>query len=229
MHEGNFIKCDQCNKQFSIFSGKHTLAIHKSNVHGNFRLRCSLCDYTCRQRRSLNDHISAVHENNPKLMCNVCENLFLSERSLKNHILYLHSGKLFSCKECPRNLSCFRRLRMHMKSFHGNQIIKCSMCDFRSKSERQAEEHNQTKHNGVKYTCNQCDYESEILKELKGHQNENGHNATYANTGLLCKAILKFMCKQCTKAKHTTVTSAISAPARQEQLDGTRKLNIRKA
>ena len=54
-------------------------------------------------------------------------------------------------------------------------------------------------------------------------------NAIYANTGLLCKAISKSMCKQCTKAKHTTVMSAISVLARQEQWDGTRRLNIQQA
>ena len=183
MHEGEFIKCDQCDKQFTFTRGVTYLARHISNEHEGFRLKCSLCDYTCRQRRSLEGHISTVREKEPKVECNLCGKLFLGERSLKGHIYTIHTRKAISCIECPKNLSSMGSLKMHFKSFH--QIIKCNMCDFRSKDQPQAEKHNQEKHNGVKYTCNQCDYESQIFKDLDEHQNENKHEG------------MKFQCHLC--------------------------------
>ena len=103
--EGKFIKCDQCNKQFSYDSGKSALSRHISIDHELFRFECTVCHYTCKSKYTLKGHTFAVHEDNPKLKCDACEKVFTGKQSLNAHKHIAHTRKATSCKECMSKIS----------------------------------------------------------------------------------------------------------------------------
>ncbi|XP_066138898.1 zinc finger protein 142-like isoform X1 [Euwallacea fornicatus] len=103
--------------------------------------KCSLCDFTSRNRMQLNKH----------------------ER--EEHI----KTKFFRCSKCTYVTHIKARYTKHVK-YHSMPMIKCDMCDFRTPYKWNLDRHCKN-HNGKgAFRCSACNFTADIKQSLTVHE-----------------------------------------------------------
>ncbi|KAJ1367329.1 hypothetical protein KIN20_028222 [Parelaphostrongylus tenuis] len=92
------LTCGECGRKFARLSG---LRKHKQVIHRNYRIMCPYegCGHPgFRYKKSLTDHIRAVHTHVRPYVCTTCGKAFVSYNHLKSHSFTHSSESTFHCK-----------------------------------------------------------------------------------------------------------------------------------
>ena len=97
IQEGN--KSIKCTFCETSFNQMKSMKLHISSVHeGKKPFKCSTCDYKTSTKQHLSLHISSVHEGKKPFKCSTCDYKCSQKGSLTGHIAAVHGGKkLFKC------------------------------------------------------------------------------------------------------------------------------------
>ena len=103
-----------------------------SKINMNKSQDCPICDYRCKTKSSLKDHIDAIHEEKKPHKCSICDYSCKSESNLKRHIDAIHEGKKpHECSICDYSCATKAHLKHHIDAVHeGKKPYKCSICDY---------------------------------------------------------------------------------------------------
>ena len=85
---------------------------------------CASCNETFTQKRNLNDHIQALHENIRNQQCQLCNFTCSFESNLKKHVKTVHEKlREFKCDHCTKSFSAKNNLKKHKATLHNDLWI----------------------------------------------------------------------------------------------------------
>ncbi|KAK6177349.1 hypothetical protein SNE40_015468 [Patella caerulea] len=110
-------KCSDCS--FSTKSSS-LLKSHIQTVHDYNRetFNCVICNFECKQKRTLMDHMLSHDDNCQVLVCDICKKTYISHEKLKRHLLTHSTERPFGCVLCSSTFKIQGRLTDHIKSVH---------------------------------------------------------------------------------------------------------------
>jgi len=191
VHMGIKFLCDQCDYQGNTsnllrehMAAKHMEAFacphcdysavtirwlkeHIKNKHPELKggdLQCDRCEFSTNTYKSLNIHISIVHNSdNPRP-----ETVMVKKEGKDGeYIVYKKGSKApAACSECDFVAADSGALKTHKAFKHKIGDLKCDECDFVGAWSHQLDQHK--KEHGV-YGCDQCSYIATLAKDLKKH------------------------------------------------------------
>ena len=116
-----------CKKCEMTFPDRYNLRKHQKN-HDFKYLQCSICSYSCSNKRRLWEH-SLIHNNVKPFECDLCNNQFRTKQLIKRH-QYVHHNPAYKnpnrenkCSQCERSFDRKMRLENHMAN-HITKTIK---------------------------------------------------------------------------------------------------------
>jgi len=183
----------------------------KTRIFSNW-LECKLCEYKCRKRNPLQNHMLEEH-NEIIYLCEHCDEMFKDKAEMQEHEKTIHGGIKYPCPEfdCPYTTSDVKELEEHVE-IHQDFVIPCEFCEYKAQSMRKLNDHMDESHEGIKYYCGQCEYNATKREELKSHEDMmHKHNIascsrcdfTTANAKLLKSheetfhKTIEYKCSQC--------------------------------
>ena len=109
---------NRCSHCEKSFVNQKTLEQHITSQHFGVRLRCPDCDKDYDNKANLNRHIKAIHEG-IGYQCEECEHVSSDYSNMKRH-KRLHSSELemFDCTKCDFQCNDKGNLKSHMKRMH---------------------------------------------------------------------------------------------------------------
>lgn len=116
-HTKTQLFCNLCTNTFYTEPG---LRKHVEKDHDYYQ--CPLCDFNSKTRKSLNQHIVAMHKQ-LKLMCPYCEFYTNYKSNLNRHILAKHTSTKICCTLCFYQTTRPVYLTNHVNKYHSD-IIK---------------------------------------------------------------------------------------------------------
>ncbi|XP_018335315.1 PR domain zinc finger protein 5 isoform X4 [Agrilus planipennis] len=147
-HHRNY--CDICQTYFSI-----PRSDHNQRVHAGERIKCTICDKTCKGKKILEIHMRRVH---PRVLfpCSVCGKEFKSRFTLKLHHNGVHTEmKTTVCQVCGKDVKV-NYLHKHLNT-HKNNKKCCKICKKPYKSDAGARGCEDKHNNYKRYKCTICD------------------------------------------------------------------------
>ncbi|XP_025156001.1 zinc finger protein 624-like [Harpegnathos saltator] len=172
--------CNICKKGFNK---TEELKHHLSADHGQDMLCCETCGFTCKDKKSLDEHIIRKHTHEHKYMCDEegCGKKFKLKSDLTKHKRQNHSNEPYTCKKCGHVSSSFSEYRahnfMHLKrkvacqicgkeifkhklhihlKIHGEKTFACSICGKKFHRGTHLQRHMLTHSQQRPYACNIC-------------------------------------------------------------------------
>ena len=148
VHQDSRIKheCDTCGKSYSAL---YDLKEHVKTVHGNDKLLCESCPFSCRSRKTLFRHRSMEHSANAKsYTCLYCNKIFLEKEHYHGHINGHTGMRPYDCPTCKKTFKFKHHLTRHMLVCSGNygEKFKCDICNVCLKSSSSLKDHKDGKH-----------------------------------------------------------------------------------
>ena len=122
----------KCHICDRMFSIKKSLENHIEAVHGGKKpYKCKICDHCFTQSSGLSGHVKRAHEEK-KIECVIC-GAMISKNYIKEHMYSVHEGKKpFKCHVCESSFAESTKLRIHIKTRHEKKKpYKCDICDAR--------------------------------------------------------------------------------------------------
>ena len=109
-----------CQRCPKFLKNKESLKNHISGVHeGKYKSICHLCDKELATPIYLKIHINTIHEGHKKFVCPTCGQPFAQSQSLKKHVLLIHEKrKDHICETCGRAFSLKGDLKKHIMAIH---------------------------------------------------------------------------------------------------------------
>ena len=102
----------------------HTPEVKKKpRIFSNW-LQCKLCDYKCRKKNPLRNHMLEEH-NEIVYQCDHCDEMFKDKSEMQEHEKSVHGGIKYPCPEgdCPFTTSEVKELEEHVEIHLGNFIL----------------------------------------------------------------------------------------------------------
>ncbi|CAL4157474.1 unnamed protein product [Meganyctiphanes norvegica] len=129
---------------------------------------CTECNYTCKRRDKLKNHI-LNHSGEKPYACTFCD--FRCKRSdkLKSHIL-VHTGeKPFKCDYCEHRCKRKDNMKIHMMTHTGEKPYECQFCGYKCTTSDKLKTHTMI-HTGERpFSCTECEYKCTSKDKLKTH------------------------------------------------------------
>ena len=147
---------------------RRSLWRHKKISHDSVRYFCKLCDYKSTRKEHLNTHVSTIHLG-ISYLCDQCGYKATQECHLKRHKDAKHGLEQFYCNQCAYKTTLKSSLKNHVKSIHEGQRFKCDICDFLSASRSNLSKHTRAVHKQIRFKCEICDYESTTRGNIRTH------------------------------------------------------------
>ena len=150
IHEGQRIKCDECQLSFSVTS----LSSHKRRYHSNYFFECEDCSYGTKDNSSLKQHKKAEHEG-IRYKCTICPKETRSKYRLSQHIKQTHDNPEYHiCDQCNYKTTRKGCLLRHVR-IHGEKL-ECDKCPYTTAWKSLLRSHTEVEHLGLGHTCNIC-------------------------------------------------------------------------
>lgn len=133
-------------------------------------LECRQCEYKCRKRKPLQNHMLEEH-NEIIYLCEHCDDIFKDKSEMQEHERTVHGGIKYPCPEldCTFATSDVRELEEHV-DIHQDFVIPCELCEFKAQSIRKLNSHMCEKHEGCKVYCSFCEFHTGKPEILKSHE-----------------------------------------------------------
>ena len=143
----------------------------KPKIFSNW-LECKHCEYKCRKRKPLQNHMLEEH-NEIIYLCEHCDEMFRDKSELQEHERGIHGGIKYPCPEenCNYATPDIRDLEEHIE-IHLDYIVPCDLCEFKAQSIRKLNCHMEEVHAGpeCKFYCSFCEFTALKKEEVKIHQ-----------------------------------------------------------
>ena len=175
------IGCGRGRPKGSLNKPKNGLlpgVLKKPKIFSNW-LECKHCEYKCRKRKPLQNHMLEEH-NEIIYLCEHCDEMFKDKSELQEHERGIHGGIKYPCPEenCTYATPVIRDLeehlvKIHQDVMHQNNIASCSRCDFSTSNPKLLKCHEETFHKTVEYKCTQCDYKCNWESSLRQHTEQH--------------------------------------------------------
>ena len=149
MKEGNYVRCDECDKNISrkhlkehvksihlkikdysceqcpsMYATKSLLKQHLLRHKDEKNFKCKVCDKTFKMKRALNVH-SNIHTKERSYICDDCGKSFTDPSYFGRHKKEQHSEiNAFECKVCPQTFRTHLRLKKHLKTHSSKPEVK---------------------------------------------------------------------------------------------------------
>ncbi|XP_014226069.1 uncharacterized protein LOC106651891 [Trichogramma pretiosum] len=184
--------CQVCGEKFPNHS---TLVIHRNRTHKDGRtFTCHLCNRSMISQRSLDWHLSSIHNEvlperpekeesavdteTKRVACLKCNKTFKTETILRTHVKNSHTEKKpQKCLDCDEIFTSDVRLRHHMMVQHerleGTQ--KCPFCPKRFVNQLRLKTHMIAHSEERPFACDQCDFMLKTRIQLIKHK-QNRHS-----------------------------------------------------
>ncbi|XP_030383783.1 zinc finger protein 845 [Scaptodrosophila lebanonensis] len=160
--------CGKCEKGF----------YHKSERDAHEKLhtqsfRCDLCNFTTRNKASLDVHVQGQHLKKFSFQCEICNKCFGRRQGLNAHIQRVH-GIGHVCRDyfekgCTKSFSSMQQLNIHVRKVHHSTILLTDEIIF-SEDEVEAEEQ-QDEEQPAKRRCFKIDDTSIEFIGIEGQSN----------------------------------------------------------
>jgi KRAB domain-containing zinc finger protein len=170
------LQCNICNKSFTKNYNvtRHIRFVHSVNVY-----KCEHCNFVCKYRETIINHLTNSHIPGIKLsyQCTNCDKSFTTSARLKRHKkvhdinknIGLYIDKYTCCNDvfttCVQYLKHSSTLK-HRK-LKENQIVPCNICFLNFSSNRQLQLHKISEHDT--FYCAQCPCTFTSKKYLEKH------------------------------------------------------------
>ncbi|XP_075989293.1 uncharacterized protein LOC142985169 isoform X11 [Anticarsia gemmatalis] len=138
-------KCKLCDEKFDDY---WTKMHHMVQKHGAppISLKCTACDRTFTNRRSLARHVKKDHLMEREHVCSICDMQFFLKHYLDEH-MRVHTGvKKFQCHVCTKHYASKKSLRQHLRSHADDRKFACSVCGLAFVQRSTLKSHMRAKH-----------------------------------------------------------------------------------
>jgi hypothetical protein len=138
-------------------------------------LECHRCEYKCRKRRPLQNHMLEEH-NEIIYLCDHCENIYKDKDELMTHKSSVHGGVKYPCPDsnCSFSSSSVSELEEHVK-LHEPSEYQCEFCHIKCESIQKLNIHMEHEHQGIRFYCEDCNF-SHSSREVLNCHNQQVHN-----------------------------------------------------
>ena len=109
--------------------------------------KCHICDRMFSIKKTLENHIEAVHGGKKPYKCEICDQCFTQSSGLSGHVQRVHEEKKIKCSICGVMISK-GYFKVHMYSIHeGKKPFNCDICEssFAESTKLNTSEHNMKK------------------------------------------------------------------------------------
>ncbi|KAJ8708162.1 hypothetical protein PYW08_010528 [Mythimna loreyi] len=148
--------CPEC-AEVPCMHYKYLKSYREQILNNADKTKCVDCDYVCKSKEALLEHINRDHLNHHPYTCDKCGKQFYSKIVLGAHILRLHEDSFvcqfcdsefrninnyeihvescedikreFACENCPASFDFLDSLTNHMKRRHSTNIFPCGVCN----------------------------------------------------------------------------------------------------
>ncbi|KAJ8708159.1 hypothetical protein PYW08_010525 [Mythimna loreyi] len=148
--------CPECT-EVPCMHYKYLKSYREQILNNADKTKCVDCDYVCKSKEALLEHINRDHLNHHPYTCDKCGKQFYSKIVLGAHILRLHEDSFvcqfcdsefrninnyeihvescedikreFACENCPASFDFLDNLTNHMKRRHSTNIFPCGVCN----------------------------------------------------------------------------------------------------
>ncbi|XP_052064028.1 zinc finger protein 182-like [Mytilus californianus] len=130
-------------------------------------LKCSQCDYTCKQKRSLLLHIKR-HSGEYDSQCDICQKKFVTTTALKRHSKTHQETRSFVCtfESCNKSFKVKSALTDHKRYVHGKTCIDVKQ---NGHKKQQSKSKNCDKKCNYKCTYDKCEKSFRDSYNLRTH------------------------------------------------------------
>lgn len=148
--------CTDCEK---VFSKKHRLSTHMSNMHVVGEYLCQLCGEKFSLKQQLKNHTDKVHAKTDGV-CQFCSKSF---KNVSSHIKDVHMKEECICPHCAKTFHNKKHLNGHISTVHSGegQTRICPVCSKQFKNSQYLRQHVRLVHETVEdltnyITCQEC-------------------------------------------------------------------------
>ena len=95
--------------------------------------RCTICQYQCTSKASLDKHIHLVHKKERPFACQVCQRRFGQKVHLNVHMNAVHlKDRPYHCDECGYSAATKGLVQKHVSTVHRKEKpFACEICSSR--------------------------------------------------------------------------------------------------
>ena len=110
-------------KHSKLSNGHEAGVKKKPRIFSNW-LECKLCDYKCRKKTPLQNHMLEVH-NEIVYLCEHCDEMSKDKTAMQEHEKNVHGGIKYPCPEldCPYSTADVKELEDHVEIHQGKYLI----------------------------------------------------------------------------------------------------------
>ncbi|XP_044750806.1 myoneurin-like [Coccinella septempunctata] len=177
--------CPDCGKGFKQLNQlRNHRVIHNraQELSSLSSTRCTICERTFANRKSLKIHIQSVHEKFKPYVCDVCGHKTSRKAMLELH-LRLHTGdKPHHCPHCSYRTGDSNCLRKHVMKHYGYKKYSCPYCEYQAIQSSAYKSHLINKHPEADeiFKCSYCTFTTvkfeSYLTHVKCHEYDEEKN-----------------------------------------------------
>ncbi|XP_053733225.1 zinc finger protein 142 isoform X1 [Synchiropus splendidus] len=170
-------------------SSTHRKLSHEKQLDGTKAktLKCHNCAFTCKQKRSMAQHVALKHSSSKPFSCPHCPFTTRRRYVLENHkTLHTGLGRL-RCDLCDKTFRTTTLLSKHKLRIHEKRpTLQCSLCEYSAYTSFDLKRHELRCHTGeLRHVCARCKAGFSSQFALRNHCNRAHQPQTI------------FSCKQC--------------------------------
>ena len=120
------IECEDCDK---FFFTRPDMNYHRTTIHNDLSVphyQCEFCKRYERSKKTLSEHVNAIHTQAEIFKCPKCEFTTLRKSQIKEHDNYVHKQKIQTiCQHCGMGFRGYKKskYKTHMKTCHPNKPL----------------------------------------------------------------------------------------------------------
>ena len=174
--DSKVFRCEDCS-----FTTVHRKSLYRHKIihTDKYPFTCPACDYKCRDKLYLKQHLIMKHGEVGALRCEQCSYTTAVKSNLTRHKLCHNDNNPFSCPACNYKCKHKQSLKWHMIVKHGAEgALSCEHCSYSTAFKRDLTKHKLVHSDVYPFICSFCDYKCRQKQSLKHHivQKHAGEN-----------------------------------------------------